>query len=274
MFLSVQASDHARRLEQELYRSITADVVNHAAALRHLASLVAEADVYSGFAQLALEEDYCRPVIIDGGVGSRELQTDESEAGDRNLKARYSNELTIVDGRHPVVEQVGPMLRHHQLSASLSLPLDAISSCLTFFSLLGFRLLFFVVGCQITESPLVGGADFVRNSVSLGSIGAPSIQELQKQLQSSNSVGKQSGGGAGEEDEFEQLYSSFSQELNIWEELHAPGSASPDVGIGSRPRETSRPDLLTVTGPNASGKSCFLRQIALIQILAQVRLES
>lgn len=124
------------------------------------------------------------------------------------------------------------------------------------------------VGVQITESPLVGGADFVRNSVSLGSIGAPSLQKLQ-QLQQQLSTNSSLAAEAGEQDEFEQLYSSSLP--NLWDGGSSSPGSSAEAGIGSRPRETSRPDLLAVTGPNASGKSCFLRQIALIQILAQVR---
>ncbi|MCP9850242.1 DNA mismatch repair protein MutS [Cyanobium sp. Morenito 9A2] len=34
--------------------------------------------------------------------------------------------------------------------------------------------------------------------------------------------------------------------------------------------EAGQPDLLVLTGPNASGKSCYLRQIGLLQLLAQV----
>ncbi|WP_072619789.1 DNA mismatch repair protein MutS [Spirulina major] len=54
-------------------------------------------------------------------------------------------------------------------------------------------------------------------------------------------------------------------EKRIKREFFVPNSTH----IGYDPDNSDRPDLIILTGPNASGKSCYLRQVGLIQIMAQ-----
>lgn len=69
-----------------------------------------------------------------------------------------------------------------------------------------------------------------------------------------------------------------SREIKIVEGRHPvvekslpPGFFVPNsVFLGKENEGSQRPDLIILTGPNASGKSCYLRQIGLIQLMAQM----
>lgn len=142
------AREELNRLEYELFVSLRNSVSAEAEHIRNVSRAVAAIDVLCGLAEVAVYQGYCRPQIIE------------------------SREVTIIDGRHPVVEQ--------------SLPT-------------GF---------------------FVPNSAYLGKevVGAiPLCPPPQNQTN----------------------------------------------------QEFERPDLIILTGPNASGKSCYLRQVGLIQLMAQ-----
>jgi DNA mismatch repair protein MutS len=92
--------------ELELFNDLVTAVVAEAARLQQTAEALAELDVLAGWAELAREWDYCRPDV------------DESDA------------LEIVEGRHPVVEQ---MLKAPDASPALGgqafVPNDAALSC-------------------------------------------------------------------------------------------------------------------------------------------------
>ena len=139
----LSARDDLNKLEYEIFNSLREEVSLHAQQIRNVSRAVAAADVLCGLAEVAVYQGYCRPQMVDG------------------------REITITDGRHPVVEQ--------------SLPS-------------GF---------------------FVPNSTLLG---------------------------------FELSNRRDAEEAEKKEE---------------------RADMIILTGPNASGKSCYLRQVGLIQLMAQ-----
>jgi DNA mismatch repair protein MutS len=132
----LNARDDLNQMEYDIFASLRAEVGESAEEIRHVSRAVAAIDVLCGLAEIAVYQSYCRPTMVD------------------------SRELTVIQGRHPVVEK--------------SLPA-------------GF---------------------FVPNTARLGN-------------------GEDKGGG-------------------------------------------ERPDLVILTGPNASGKSCYLRQLGLIQLMAQI----
>jgi len=76
------AQERIDTLEYELFVALRAEVAAEAPRLKAAARAAARADVLAGFAQLAGERDYRRPVITSG------------------------RRLRIVGGRHPVVEQM------------------------------------------------------------------------------------------------------------------------------------------------------------------------
>ncbi len=76
------AEENALAREQELFNALIAAVLDESVALAQSADEIAELDLLAGWAVLAREWDYCRPVLDD------------------------SDGLEISAGRHPVVEQM------------------------------------------------------------------------------------------------------------------------------------------------------------------------
>jgi len=76
------AEENALARELELFGQLVTAVLDESIALAQTADALAELDVLGGWALLAREWDYCRPSLDDG------------------------DDLEIVEGRHPVVEQM------------------------------------------------------------------------------------------------------------------------------------------------------------------------
>jgi len=144
----LQSKERAARLEIQIFEKLRSDVGSFAPVIRMGARAAAELDVYAGFAVLALEEGYVRPTLLgrtpsadlvpkgaDRGSSSRNssgssssgevLSSSSSSSSSSSAAAadggaaagaaggggEHSNyrQIAIVDGRHPVVEQ----LRNH-----------------------------------------------------------------------------------------------------------------------------------------------------------------
>jgi DNA mismatch repair protein MutS len=79
------ADEQATALELQIFDELRSLTKSHAAGLKNIAEKIALLDQLCGLAQLAADQKYCRPEIID------------------------SAELEIIDGRHPVLDIVQPL---------------------------------------------------------------------------------------------------------------------------------------------------------------------
>ncbi|MGB0798215.1 MAG: DNA mismatch repair protein MutS [Planktomarina sp.] len=76
----LNAAGQALQMELEIFDQLRNVVLDHAAALQSLATALGEIDVASGLAELAMTNNWCRPVV------------------------NASRDFHVVQGRHPVVE--------------------------------------------------------------------------------------------------------------------------------------------------------------------------
>ncbi|MEO6004236.1 MAG: DNA mismatch repair protein MutS [Opitutus sp.] len=101
------AEENALARELELFNTLVAAVLDDSIALAQTAETLAELDVLAGWALLAREWDYCRPELDEGDV------------------------LEIIEGRHPVVEQMlkSPDLTLARGASGGFVPNDTLLAC-------------------------------------------------------------------------------------------------------------------------------------------------
>jgi len=78
----LNAEERIKTLEYELFYQVRMEVVKEIVRLQKVARAIAELDVYNNFAFIAVKNNYCKPAILESG------------------------EMHIVNGRHPVIEQL------------------------------------------------------------------------------------------------------------------------------------------------------------------------
>lgn len=71
-------------LESQIYNALVDQIRNNIVRIQRNCGIIARLDVLAGFAQLAIERHYCRPIMNDG------------------------MKLDIIEGRHPVIETMMP----------------------------------------------------------------------------------------------------------------------------------------------------------------------
>ena len=76
----LNAEEQIIKLENELFQNICQEVLNYTQEIQEVAETIAKIDVNSSLAELAVENNYCKPEVIE------------------------KNCLEIIEGRHPVVE--------------------------------------------------------------------------------------------------------------------------------------------------------------------------
>lgn len=79
------ADEQALALEQELFQQLKDLARQFAVRLKVTAEVLAELDLYAGFSQLAAQQKYCRPELLD------------------------TRTVEIIDGRHPVLDILQPL---------------------------------------------------------------------------------------------------------------------------------------------------------------------
>ncbi|MGO2560539.1 DNA mismatch repair protein MutS [Psychrobacter sp.] len=105
-YLSAQTLALAR--EKELYQALLTDLSSHLAALQQLSAAIAQIDVLSNWAQLAINYHWQRPVMGNHAKDSNDLETNHLEnnhlENSSHLKKDSQTSIDIKQGRHVVVE--------------------------------------------------------------------------------------------------------------------------------------------------------------------------
>ncbi|OGC21829.1 DNA mismatch repair protein MutS [candidate division WOR-1 bacterium RIFOXYB2_FULL_42_35] len=91
--LILNADERLKKMEYEVFCQVRVKVAESTAELQKLAHVLAQTDVLLGLAEVAVENDYCKPEV------QRSKSKDQNKSQDQNPK------IKITESRHPVVEK-------------------------------------------------------------------------------------------------------------------------------------------------------------------------
>ncbi len=94
----LDAQEKMVEIERRLFAELRSAIAAEARRIRQTALAIAEIDVLANFASVAANRNYCRPKLISAAPSA----ADAAQGG----MAEASGDIEIVEGRHPVIEQL------------------------------------------------------------------------------------------------------------------------------------------------------------------------
>lgn len=99
------AQEKAKQLEQELFHELRMDILTNISAIKQNAAVLAQVDVLLCFAEVAQQNQYCKPEILAPDSAQKSSDKNVSSAVSQPPSSPQTR-LHIESGRHPVVEHI------------------------------------------------------------------------------------------------------------------------------------------------------------------------